>query len=336
MELTRTSVRKIAVFRALQLGDLLCAVPAVRTLRDHFPNSEITLIGLPWASAFTQQFNHLYNRFIEFPGYPGLPERKFDTGHFLEFVREMNNERFDLLIQMHGNGSVINPMIAMLGARQTAGYRERGRYCPDENKFMVYPDSIHEIHRHLSLMEFLGFEAGPDDLEFPVVAENVNNCHQLLSENNLDHFICLHPGARDQKRWWSIKHFADVGNSLSKKGYKIAVTGTLSEKEVTAQLICSLTCPAVDLTGKTDLGTLACIIGKSSMLVSNDTGVSHIAAAVRTPSIVICLTSDPRRWSPLNEKIHKTVLPHEAADASVAMRYADELHFMHTSKTIGG
>src|SRR5688572_16862307 len=88
--------RRIVVLRALQLGDLLCAVPAFRALRAALPDSEIVLIGLPWARSFVERYPHYLDGFREFPGFPGLPERPPQLERIAGFLAEIRAERFDL------------------------------------------------------------------------------------------------------------------------------------------------------------------------------------------------------------------------------------------------
>src|SRR4051812_23822822 len=98
--LRSSDIKQIAVFRALQLGDMLCSVPAFRALRNAFPSAKITLLGLPWANSFTRRFYKYFDSFIHFPGYPGLPEQKFQPKQIINFFGEIQQANFDLVLQM--------------------------------------------------------------------------------------------------------------------------------------------------------------------------------------------------------------------------------------------
>lgn len=118
--------RRIAVFRALQLGDLLCAVPALRALRRALPHAEITLIGLLWARTLVDRYRAYLDSFLDFPGHPGMPEAPAQPDRMPAFLARAQQHRFDLVIQMHGSGGITNPLVALLGARHIAGYHVPG------------------------------------------------------------------------------------------------------------------------------------------------------------------------------------------------------------------
>lgn len=306
MKFPAETTRKIAVFRALQLGDMLCAVPALRALRNAYPDAEIVLWGLPWTESFTERFADYLDGFIHFPGYPGLPEQPFDQVAWQHFANQMRNEKFDLILQMQGNGTVVNEMLRGLNAGAVAGFHTQGNEGNPEY-FIKYPEGISEIHRHLRLMEHLGIPSCGDRLEFPVSDEEIARLRHKFPLPPQEPYICVHPGSRGAWRQWPPSHFACLADQCAGMGYQVVVTGTAAEASITREVIDRMDYPAIDLTGQTGLGEIGQLIGEADLLISNCTGVSHIAAAVETPSIVISMDGEPERWGPLNSQLHKTI-----------------------------
>lgn len=307
MKLSTTEIKKIAVFRALQLGDMLCAIPGIRALRHAYPDAEITLIGLPWAKSLTERFSGYFDYFITFPGYPGLPEQPFEATAFTAFLANVQQQNFDLAIQMQGNGSLVNPMVELFGARYTAGYSIEGHYAPDNGLFMPYPDYGSEIERHILLMEFLGIRAQGTELEFPLQ----ENDRQQLSALDLGiepkQYVCVHPGSRGSWRQWPTQYFAALADYCIEQGYKVVLTGTKDEESIIMDVISHMRNEPINTAGKTSMGAVAALIKDAAMLISNCTGVSHIASAFKTPSIVISMDGEPHRWGPLDKRVHRTI-----------------------------
>lgn len=304
-----TAPKHIVVLRALQLGDLLCSVPAFRALRAALPEAHITLICLPWGRDFVDRFSDYFDEFLEFPGFPGLPERPFAAEDFPDFLSQAHQARFDLAIQLHGSGSFVNPLLLLLGARRNAGYYVPGDWCPDEESFFPYPDELPEVHRHLALMEFLGVGGCGDHLEFPLRPSDHDELDRLPEAKVLGrhNYVCIHPGARYQSRRWGARKFAAVGDALAHGGLQVVVTGSAAEADLAAEVVTAMSASAINLAGRTTLGALAALLADARLLISNDTGVSHVAAGLQVPSVVIVTGSDPNRWAPLDRKLHPTV-----------------------------
>ncbi len=299
-------IKKIIVFRALQLGDMLCHIPAMRALRKAYPNAHITLAGLSWAKSFTERFNSYFDDFIWFPGYPGLPEQHVDPVMFAAFLNKVQSRHFDLALQMQGNGTIVNAMVELFEAHYTAGFFLPGDYTPNTDYFLAYPNEGSEISRHLKLMDFLGIDLQGDELEFPLTRKDQQEYDLLKLILPKKRYVCIHPGSRGSWRQWPTGNFAAIADYAVKCGYEAVITGTKDETDIVTQVISQMRCPVTNLAGKTSLGAVGILIRDAYALVSNCTGVSHLAAAFKTPSIVISMDGEPERWGPVNKTIHHT------------------------------
>jgi ADP-heptose:LPS heptosyltransferase len=155
-------------------------------------------------------------------------------------------------------------------------------------------------------MEFLGVAPRGEHLEMPLTWTDWEGFEEVARRHRLEEggYVCLHPGARLLSRRWPAERFAAVGAALARDGWQLVVTGSPGEAQLTGEIAARLPKGVHDLTGQTTLGSLAALISRAALLVCNDTGVSHVAAAVGTPSVVVASGSDVNRWAPLDRQMH--------------------------------
>ena len=301
--------RRIAIFRALYLGDLLLAIPALRAVRAGFPDAEITFIGLPWAQLFMQRFHHYVDRFVEFVGFPGIGEVDVVPERTISFINEQRAYGYDLVIQMHGSGRTSNPFALALGAKITVGYYE-GQLPAGLTLAAPYPDDQPEVYRNLGVAKLLGCPAYDPTLEFPLCQQDRAEASTLLASllRTDRPWIGLHTGARPPARRWPADYFAHLADSLALCFHaQILLTGSPAEATIVDAVAEQMTIHPLNLAGKTSLGGLAALISELDAFVSNDTGPAHIATAVDTPSITIFGPADHRRWAALDQTRHPIV-----------------------------
>jgi ADP-heptose:LPS heptosyltransferase len=296
---------RIALVRALQLGDLLCVVPALRALHAEYPAARITLIGLPWARELVGRLRRYLYDFIEFPGFPGLPERACDPAALPAFFDSVKARRYDLAMQMHGSGEIMNRVVQGMGARHSAGFYRAGRPCPDPERFVEWRDGEHEVLRYLRLMEHLGIAPQGTGLEFPLNDEDWREWRAFGLAR--DRYAVVHPGSQLASRRWPAERFAAVADALAADGLKIVLTGTESEAALIDKVRSAMRASALGLAGRTSLGGVGALVARARLVVANDTGISHMAAAAKTPSVIIASGSDPRRWAPLERQLHRVL-----------------------------
>jgi ADP-heptose:LPS heptosyltransferase len=297
------AVRRVALVRLrVGLGDLLCSAPALRRLRAARPDLQVTLITWPEMAPVVDRFAADVDELLPFPGAEGIPERTADPGGWGPFVAAAADRRFDLALQVYGDRPAANRVTAALGARMVGGFAPTGWEPPPASAplHLRYPVHLHEAERHLRLLEHLGLPPGPPPaMHFPLTAEDETAHARTLAVHGLrpGRYVVLHAGASSPTRRWPAERYAAVGDALAAEGWDVVLTGVGGEREISAAVRDRMRAPATDLTGLTDLGGLAALLRDSALLIGNDTGSAHLAAAVGARTVTVFLSGDSVRWA---------------------------------------
>jgi ADP-heptose:LPS heptosyltransferase len=231
---------------------------------------------------------------IPFPGWRGIPERPPREAELPRFLARASARAFDLALQMYGANAAADAVTAALGARRIGGFLADG----DAATTIAYPVGEHEARRHLLLMRHLGADGDDETLAFPVTPADRAAAARLADAAGLSPpYALIHPGATSPSRRWPAERFAAVGHALAARGLRVAIIGSDDERRLAGRVATLMRAWSVVLAGRTTLGTLAALLEAADVLVGNDSGPAHLAAAVGTPSVTVFLSGDPVRWA---------------------------------------
>jgi ADP-heptose:LPS heptosyltransferase len=318
----------IIVFRPRQLGDMLCAVPALRALRAAAPGARITLVGLPWAQRFVERFAAHVDDFLPFPGHPALPEQAVRYEELPAFHMALARRHPALAIQMHDDGTRTNAIVAGFGSAACAGFHPTGTRLPAGWAGIEWPRTESEPERLLRLVESLGAPRQGADLEFPVTAADMAELRASGLADGLEPgtYFCIHPGGRSRDQCWSIARLASVADHVACSWGLIPVfTGAADEAGLAHEVAVRMRVPARIAAGPISLGAMAALMAGARLLVSNDIAVSHIAAGLRLPSVVISCKADILRQAPAGTGLHRCLWDPDGSRTGEAMAHADAL-----------
>ena len=298
------AVRKLAVLRANALGDLIVALPALEALRAAYPAAELVLLGSGWHPAFLAGRPGPVDRCLAVPPTTGVrddlppaPPEQVEA-----FFTRVRAERFDLAVQLQGGGRHSNPFVRRLGARVTAGSQAADAPALDRN--LRYTLHQPEVLRFLEVAALVG--ASPVTLEprLQVTAADRAEAAQVLPDRG-GPLVVLHPGATDPRRRWPLERLAAVGAELARKGARLAVIGTAAERDLATHLTGLLDGGAANLAGRLSLGGLAGLLQRATLLVGNDSGPRHLAAAVGTATVAVYWIPNLVNVGPLRRARHR-------------------------------
>ncbi|WP_406076424.1 glycosyltransferase family 9 protein [Micromonospora sp. NBC_00858] len=270
----------ILVLRALGVGDLVTAVPALRALRAAYPDRELALAAPAWLAPLVDLVggvDHLVDTAgLDRPAWPGpAPE---------------------VAVNLHGRGPQSHRLLAaarpkrlLAFANRDAGFVAGPRWVADE----------HEVDRWCRLLSWYGIPADPGDLALrrPVPAGLPTGA------------TVLHPGSKIPAKRWPAERFAALARALTDRGHRVLLTGSADERPLAARVADAAGLPPTAvLAGRTDLGALAALVADARLVVSGDTGVAHLATGYGTASVVLFGPVPPDHWGPPPDRPRHRVL----------------------------
>jgi ADP-heptose:LPS heptosyltransferase len=191
--------------------------------------------------------------------------------------------------------------------------------------FLEYPETGSEIERHLKLMNHLGIDSDGLQLEFPLNNSDFDDFQRAGMALPAKKYVCIHPGSRGAWRQWPTEYFAALADYSIEQGFTAVITGTKDELNIVNEVVKKMKHQPVIAAGKTTLGAAGILIRDAYALISNCTGVSHMASAFKTPSIVLSMDGEPGRWAPLDRKIHRVIDWVKAPDFEIVFSEVKEL-----------
>ncbi|MEV5327090.1 glycosyltransferase family 9 protein [Nonomuraea fastidiosa] len=295
-------VRRIAVLRANALGDYLMAVPALEALKRAYPDAELTLLATPWHATFLDGRPGPVDDVVALPPITGVST--YENGRTAPdaLYDELRDRRFDLAVQIHGGGRYSNPFIRRLGARVTAGLRAPGAESLD--RWLPYTHYHHDTLRFLQVAALVGGVGGGLEPRIEVTAADRAELARTLGLPPTG-LVAVHPGATDPRRRWPVERFAEVAD---RTGRPVVVTGTRAEEDLVAGVVAAMRGPAIPVVGVLGIGGLAALYERCDLLISNDTGPRHLAAAVGTPTVAVYWCGNLINAGPLSRAAHRPLI----------------------------
>jgi ADP-heptose:LPS heptosyltransferase len=300
-------VRKIAVLRANALGDYCFGLPALEALRAAYPGAEIVLLAAGWIADFANERPGPLSRAVGVPVCRGVgapPDAAEDPAALEAFFAAMAAEQFDLALQMHGGGRYSNPFLLRLGARHTAGLRAPD--APPLDRTVPYQFYQREVVRNLEVVGLVG--ARPVTLEprLVVTAADLAEAAALVPVDGRP-LAAVHPGVGDPRRQWPAAKFAAVARELAGAGARVLITGTAQERALCAEVAALAGGAAEDRCDRLSLGGLTGLLSRCRVVVANDTGPLHVAAAAGAATVGVYWCGNLIIAGPMTQARHRAV-----------------------------
>lgn len=302
--------KKILVRSPNWIGDAVMSLPALMGIKSAFPDGEISILAKPWVAEIFQGFSPL-NRVILYES-PG--KHQGFTGK-LRLAQKLKEENFDLaLLFPNSFESALIAYLARIPKR--AGYDTDGR-----GLLLTHPvpsaekKKGHQIDYYLKLINYLGFPTPTRIPRLKISVEQASWVHKKLKSLGMDKepLVGLTPGSSfGPAKQWPWEKFAKLSEMINKRlGAQVVILGSHSDQHIAQKILQGRQKMGYDFTGQTTLAEAMALMADCQLVVTNDSGLMHVAAAVGVPLVAIFGSTDPDHTGPIGEhcRVIRKALP---------------------------
>ena len=298
--------RHVCLYRIGNLGDMLCALPAIDAVRLAYPGARLTLVtspgktGMPGAHELLASAPWLDELFV----YHSEDIRTF--GQRFRLIRQLRRKKFDVWIELPSSLATLpvllrNMLVARLsGAKWGYGWRVStirwAARAQAERK--VFPN---EVERLRQIVARCGISAPLLRFPLPVTEQHTAAVDGLLRDFTPAGapVAAIAPGAKRPANRWPLERYVEVGQALSRRGFYLLLVGGTGEEQSCAWIASRIGTNVLNLAGRTSALESCEALRRCAFVVCNDSGVQHMAAAVSTPCVSIFSAREMRgKWYP--------------------------------------
>jgi lipopolysaccharide heptosyltransferase II len=313
------AARNILCIRLDTLGDVLMTTPAIRAIKESLPGSQITLLTSPRGQDPARYVSEIDDVIVyESPWMKSSPARE-DSQYDQAMIRKLRGRKFDaaVIFTVFSQSPLPAALLCYL-----ADIPLRLAHCR-ENPYHLLTDWVketepaeemrHEVRRQLDLVGSQGFQTGNTNLSLQVSDADRRCISDLLDRAGVDSarpWIAIHPGVSAPSRQYQPEGFAQAARQLVlEDGLQVVFTGTAAETELIEQIRRGMQAPSISLAGQLTLGELGALLERADLLLANNTGPVHVAAAVGTPVVDLYALTNPQHtpWGVPNRVLNHDV-----------------------------
>lgn len=297
---TLPNIEKMLIIRADGIGDMLNATPALALLRQNYPSAEITVLARP-LNAPVLYGNPDVDRVLIFDK-RGKHQALKDK---LKFFHSIRLEKFDLVVVLH-TATIPNFIAYISGAQHRLGRYQKGfRSTLTHTWYGKYnKGETHEVDRNLELVKLICEGEGVRKPVFNLMPDEAADAEALLKSwkiYNGNFLIGMHPGGSSFDKRWPEKNYAELADKLANRyEANILLLRGPDEVELTDK-ICEAMQNRAIVYGPKTIRELGAILSQCDLVVCNDSGPMHLAAALDVQTVAVFGPTDYVAWRPMSE-----------------------------------